>query len=409
MRPMWGRLGAGLALPTISLAVLVQVALIPHLLAAQDVTFSGQIRPRYEYLDPVPGATTRSFTSMRTRFALEAQLERGISVFIQPQDVRIWGEEDHPLRDFSAEGFDMHQAYVRIRPESLPWLAATAGRMEAPLGGHRLVGTVDWLPQGQAFDGVGVDVEAGSSSWRGLAYVTRDAAAPSVDEDRGLYGAYGTLGEIGPGALDVYWLYDRLRGDELTNEHFLGARYVFDLDGRITGRAETTLASGTRQDVEVGAFLFGARVGTTFADGRLSVVAWYDYLSGDDPDTPEVEVFHTLYATNHKFYGLADLFTNIPLHTGGAGLQDLALKLRWQASPTTSAAADLHTFRAAAGTGLVDAHFGEELDLSVAHRYSSDLVATTGLSYVWQADGFAEIGRLTENQTFFYVMVDVRF
>lgn len=54
---------------------------------------------------------------------------------------------------------------------------------------------------------------------------------------------------------------------------------------------------------------------------------WYDHLSGDDdPSDGTVRVFDTLFATNHKFYGLADYFLNIPVQTVGRGLQDLALK-----------------------------------------------------------------------------------
>ena len=44
-----------------------------------------------------------------------------------------------------------------------------------------------------------------------------------------------------------------------------------------------------------------------------------------------MKVFDTLFTTNHKFYGLADLFLNIPLQTDGRGLQDLAVK--WHYTP----------------------------------------------------------------------------
>ncbi|MFQ5537301.1 MAG: alginate export family protein [Gemmatimonadota bacterium] len=155
--------------------------------------------------------------------------------------------------------------------------------------------------------------------------------------------------------------------------------------------------------------MFGARVETSFAGGKASATLWYDYLSGDDPETAEVELFHTLYAANRKFYGFADLFLNSPVHTGGAGLQDLALKLDWQPEADVRLAADLHRFRTAQGKVLASDDFGTELDLTISHRYSAHLTATAGLSRVWTGDALVELGRPSKDMTWFYVMLDARF
>ena len=37
-------------------------------------------------------------------------------------------------------------------------------------------------------------------------------------------------------------------------------------------------------------------------------------------------VFNTLYATNHKYYGFMDYFIDIPRHTYGLGLIDIHAK-----------------------------------------------------------------------------------
>lgn len=141
----------------------------------------------------------------------------------------------------------------------------------------------------------------------------------------------------------------------------------------------------------------------------MTATLWYDYLSGDDPDTPEVEVFNTLFATNHKFYGFADLFLNIPAHTAGAGLQDLALKLQWRPTTTVTTGLDVHSFRAAEQGSLTGTHFGEEFDLTIGHRYSQNLAATVGVSLVLQDDPLAEVGRLDEDLTWFFIMLNATF
>ncbi len=390
----------------IPLTALIVSTTLSFGVSAQELTWSGQLRPRFEFRDPSLGGS-ESFTSMRTRVAVEAALDGAVTLFVQPQNVRVWGGDTHPLFDTAADAVDIHQAYIRVRGERLRWLTATIGRMEAPLGGQRLVGAVDWAQQGQSFDGVHLAAAFEAVRWSLVAFQVNDAIAPGVGNDRTLAGTYGTVEPVGPGALDVFWLWDRNRESTPTDEHFFGGRYV--LDGEITARLEGTIATGTRSDLDVSAYMIGARVGTASSTGRHRVAFWYDYLSGDDPTTPEIEVFNTLFATNHKFYGFADLFLNIPLHTAGAGLQDFAMKYGWIASDRIRGRVDLHTFRATSGEALTDGHFGEEVDISVTHRHSSALSTTLGYSRVFHAAGLSEVGRLDEDMTWLYLMVNAVF
>lgn len=380
---------------------------LPLTAQAQDVDFHGQIRPRYELRDPVGGGVDE-FTSMRVRAALEAMLDDNVSVFIQLQDVRLWGEETSTLGDFNADNLDLHQGYIRYTGRKLDWLTATIGRQETNLGGQRLVGAVGWTQQGRSFDGVRLD---GAGEWGGvsvLAYTLGDETASTVANDSELYGAYATVKDLGPGALDLYWLLDRVEGASETNQHSLGARYAFS--GSVSGRFEGTVQTGDRAGEEVSAYMFGARLGTRFAQDEAGLTLWYDYLSGDDDLTDgEAGVFSTLFATNHKFYGFADLFLNIPVHTAGAGLTDLAVKFDWAATDRVGVKADFHSFSAAEQGSLSTAHFANEIDLSVSHRYTDHLSMTAGFSYVMQDDALAEIGRLNEDMTWFYVMLDAIF
>lgn len=346
---------------------------------------------------------------MRVRFGIDAQIEEGLSLLMQVQDVRTWGEESHPLFDYSASHLDMHQGFLRYRGASWSWLTTSVGRMETNFGGQRLMGAVDWTQQGQSFDGVRLDVVSGRTLWALIGFQLKDETAPGIVDDEELFGVYGTIADMGPGALDVYWLYDRLSGLATSDEHLLGVRYAFSGSGGVTGRVEATYETGTRTDVDVAAYMFGARVGTAVADGKLTATLWYDYLSGDDPATPESEVFNTFFGTNHKFYGFADMFLNIPAHTAGAGLQDMAVKLLWAPVPDVRAGIDLHSFYAAEQGGLSGTHFGDELDLTLTHRYSDRLSASVGFSYLLQDDLFAEIGRLDDDLTWFYVMLNATF
>ncbi len=192
-----------------------------------------------------------------------------------------------------------------------------------------------------------------------------------------------------------------------TDQTTFGARWVGEADG-FAYRAEGSFQTGDRAGTDVSAFMLGARVGRTFGPG--SVTLWYDYLSGDDdPTDGEVEVFDTLFATNHKFYGFADLFLNIPVHTGGQGLQDLAVKLALRPHDDWRLAADVHSFHLAETRNLASGHLGEELDFTATWTHSSNFAVQGGLSIIFQDDAWAEIGRLAEDMLWAYLMLDARF
>ncbi len=173
-------------------------------------------------------------------------------------------------------------------------------------------------------------------------------------------------------------------------------------------RIEAAYQTGERGGEDVAAFMVGARVGKSVGKGLVTL--WFDYLSGDDdPTDGETKVFDTLFPTNHKFYGYADYFLNIPRDTSGGGLQDLALKLAWPLG-ALKLKVDLHSFSLAEKGSFDSAHLGEEIDLTLVHKYSGDVNLVAGLSRVIADDTWAAVGRrLSNDVTWPYFMVDTRF
>lgn len=111
---------------------------------AQEVTLSGQVRPRFEFRDPTQtGGEAQSYTIGRTRFAATAQLEGDIWGFVQLQDVRIWGEESSTAGDFRADGLDLHQGFLQFGADD-DARSLRVGRFEQNYGGQRLVGALNW-------------------------------------------------------------------------------------------------------------------------------------------------------------------------------------------------------------------------------------------------------------------------
>ncbi len=375
--------------------------------AAQEVTFHAQVRPRYELRDPAaPGG--KQFVSMRVRFALDAALEKDVRIFLQVQDVRLWGEETNTLGDFNADNFDLHQGYVDIKSFTEAPVALRVGRQEITLGGERLVGPVGWTQQGRSVDGARLRFNPGWGSLDVLGYQLADRFAATQDQDAQLFGAYAVVEAGGAGDLDLYGFYQKVTATADTDQFTLGARLA-GKSGGVTYRGELSVQSGDRAGEDVSAYMFGGRLGFD-AGSRGLITLWYDYLSGDtDPDDGDTKVFDTMFATNHKFYGFADLFLNIPAHTGGQGLQDMALKGSFQVDSDVTLGLDVHSFRLAKRGALSSAHLGDEIDAMVRYRYSTNLTFQGGLSFVLQDDAWAEIGRLSEDLTWAYVMINAVF
>jgi hypothetical protein len=394
------------------------LAALPTTAVAQevDLKFGGQVRPRFEFRNPLalPDGDAETFTSMRTRLDLRASMDDNLAAFIQIQDVRLWGSEGNTLGDFSANGLDIHQAYIDLGEAVDGGFLGRFGRQEVNFGGQRLIGSVNWAQQARSFDGIRVGSGGSVGAIDVFAAKLADSQAGDVDVEADLVSAYGTWDISGTQDLDLYWIYDHGEdseadpGDQRTNRHTAGARWVGNVSG-FTYRAEGSYQGGTLLGTDVSAFMFGGRLARGFA-GKGSVTLWYDYLSGDgDLGDDKLKVFDTLFATNHKFYGFADLFLNIPLDTGGRGLQDIAVKGTYRFHPAWLVRLDVHSFHMADKGPLSSGHFGEEIDLVVSWRYNRYLNLSAGVSYVFQNDGWAEIGRLAKDLGWVYLMLDAKF
>ena len=381
---------------------------VPASLAAQDVSVHGQVRPRTELRDLGGNAESVAFTSMRVRAGFLASLERAVNVFVQLQDVRLWGEESSTLGDFSADNLDLHQGYLQLGFGDDGQLTAKVGRQETNLGGQRLVGAVGWTQQGRSFDGVRVTGEHDWGSVDLLAYKLREGDLDGIPESE-LLGAYGAFDVHRTSTLDLYVLYNGVSIPIDTDQATLGARLHGSLDG-FTYRGEVSVQRGQRAGTDVSAYMFGARVGRGFLEGRGTIALWFDYLSGDeDPDDGEIRVFDTLFATNHKFYGFADLFLNIPAHTGGLGLRDAAVKSSYDLSETTRLAADLHHFTLAHQGAFMTSTLGQELDVTFTYRHTGNVGITAGHSIVFADDPMIDLGRAVGTVHFGYIMLDATF
>ena len=396
--------------PLSHLGSLLLILAIPFPTLAQSIEVSGQVRPRSEYRDPAVGATDAEFfTSLRTRLSARYTGETAVSAFVQLQDVRFLGEEASTLGDFSADALDMHQAWVQLGPDEA-WVSVRAGRQEAAYGGERLVGAVGWAQQGRSFDGARVRVNPWAGARiDGLAFQLSESASAVQEFDAVFWGAYAVLDVGRAQTLDLFVLHQQNEiPDSETDQWTSGLRWA-GARGGWAYRVEGAWQTGERLTQDVDAYFVAARLGRDFAEGRAGLTLWADYLSGSPPGNEEIGAFDTLFGTNHKFYGYADLFLDIPLNTGGRGLADLAVKGRWQVDDDWRADVALHRFFVAEDEGLDSGALATELDLVVTRSVFEGLQVSGGAAYVFADDALGPIRGIGEDVTFAYVMLDVVF
>jgi len=342
-----------------------------------------QYRFRYYHDDGHDFVTgnTSDFVRQRARLGLEAHYQRWASAFVQLQDVRRWGEELDPARDQSADGFDLHQGWLRFgKPGSAA--SVTVGRQELSYLNGRLIAKGDFSEQGRSFDAGRLNLQRGGAVFDSAWALVRDYQPDDV----------GSEGEFGKRHLGV-WHIGHPRLTKALQPHVL---VVYEGDtasrlGRVTmgsllqGRIGNSLFLDWSAE---GYFQYGqqdpgltyvasllstkTRLGADYGLGLAYVELEATFVSGDeDPDDDVIKTFTAPYPAAHEFHGEMDFFTRLPRDTQGRGLRDFgaALGIKPQHNELR---VGFHFFDSNVDREDDLSHFGWELDISMKGRYADD-------------------------------------
>jgi hypothetical protein len=431
---------------------------------------------------------TDEFIFSRVRLNAHANVNDSTSAFIQLQSVRTWGQPSSAAQTVAtgagsgnASGtandadatVGVHQAYFILKNfANLPIaMDAKVGRQEIILDGHRLFGNTIWTPGMQSHDAIVLShAHDNMSLTLGLIRAQEDARLSDRNDanDSDAYLAHLNIKGVLGGQFSGYYVFlDNGCGGVAAagtagaggcsngenNFHTIGGRQagqLFGLDYRGEayyqfGRADGVQnANAGNPDTDRSAYMFGVRVGKSFNNVMFKpgITLWYDYLSGTsdkDQRNGDWNSFNTLFDTGHKFYGLQDLFLGVggggATGTRGLGLQDLAVKLKFQPIPGWTFKAAAHAFATAEGaqansstagfasTSTVGAnqggngsYLGNEYDLSLHNKYNANTNISIGFSNfngtstfkaIKQVGGANVIGSNDANWA--YVQFDVKF
>ena len=394
----------------LSLGVLALMLCVPEMASAVEVApgvkVGAHIRTRFIKHDGRDGDSSDNafeYFENRVRLSLDVDTVEWLRAFSQLQDVRVWGEETNTLTDYSANGFDVHQAYGDFRLGSKN-LVLRVGRQQIVVEEQRLVGAVGWTPSARSFDAARLfwDAPGGGLHIEGFyAQILEDESiapgpATNTNTDFAMFSGIGAIHkhklDNGSLSLSAWAFVDYSDAAERTRAT-IGLRHAGKL-GMFRYRVEGYYQLGELKDETIGAFMAAVDVGVVLESAaNLDIRLWADYLSGtDDPAKAGYETFNTLYATNHKFYGFADFFINIPVHTQGKGLIDLALKISAKPLKNLKISLDGHYFLPAEDQGGPSV-FGSEVDFVVAWKPVPHVSTMLGVFAMIPDDGLkARIG-----------------
>jgi len=326
-----------------------------------------------------------------------------------------------------------HQAYLTLKNFMGQAVNVKIGRQQIVLDGHRLFGHTGWTDGGQSSDAIRLDHAAGNHtlSYVYVAGLENESATTSTKANVDFHVLRAnTQGVLGGDLTGMFVVTD----DQATGGtgyedgqqwYTIGARQKGKLGGldyrveyyhqfgdgaveanntNFTG-AYTSLTDSA--DVDRDASMVGVRVGKTFKNAKMSptITLWFDSLSGtDDSDASSGDfgTFNTLMDTGHKFYGFMDQY--LAANGSGSdyyGLQDYAIKTKFKVSDKNTLKVDVHHFQTqtelndgdsddirsndsnfgSATTGTLEGDLGQEIDVTLVHKYDSNTKIVAGYSH----------------------------
>jgi len=138
--------------------------------------------------------------------------------------------------------------------------------------------------------------------------------------------------------------------------------------------------------------------------------------------------------TGHKFYGFMDQY--LAANGSGSdyyGLQDIALKTKFKLSDVNTFKVDFHHFQTqtelddgdsdtirtndsnfgSVGTGTMNGDLGQEVDVTLVHKYDSNTKIVAGYSHYFSTQAFSVMrqgdNNLNDDSDWMYVMLDTKF
>lgn len=371
-------------------------------LNAQSLTFSGEIRPRYEfrhgYKTIIPdGNSAANFISQRTRL----NLSYGSKMFkfgIALQNVRVWGDVPQ-LNSSDVYGTAIHQAWGEMIFSKK--LAFKIGRQEISYDDQRIFGGVDWTQQARSHDAAIFKYRPNKTTEIDVG-IAQNAQSETLYKTDYLVSNYKTFQYIwyherfSKTGLSLLFLNNGMPYNELNKSQTVV--YSQTYGGRFTYKSNplkfnaSFYYQGGRNKLDKTLSAEYAAAGVTYSlPSEFTFGLGGEYLSGTSSKEQALnqtdKSFKPFYGTNHKFDGWMDYFY-VGNFMYSNGLFDVSLPLTQKVNKFTFKLIP-HYFLAAAKVSALQGNqtwsdyrstLGTEIDFSANYNFSKDVSVSGGYS-----------------------------
>lgn len=336
-------------------------------------------RYRLELVDQTGIAKNATASTMRTRLGYTTQSYKGLSGFVQFENVTSLGAQNYNSTTngntlypvvVDPTSTELNQAYLKFDVGN--GLAIKGGREGINLGNQRFIGTVGWRQNDQTYDNVNISYSNPQGFTVFLAHVW---------QINRIFSHNSTQGQLDTNTHLIHASYDIKKMGKISAYGYLvdmdsPAFYGFSRNtygARIEGSPEVSkgikfnyeLEYAKQSEAGMNPATFSAdyyHIAGGIAANGFSATAGIESLGADNGVS-----FATPLATLHKFNGWADKFLGTP----ATGLKDVYVKLGWKTPESMGGLAGIsvmafyHDFSSTVGN--VD--YGSEIDWQIAKPF----------------------------------------
>ena len=295
---------------------------------------------------------------MRSRIGLYL-LNGPISANFILQDSRILGAEDNyaGVANTTVSSF-FHQAYFNFTYRNQ---LIQIGRFELALGKQRIMSKNNWNNVGRSFEGVLIKDKRPFGEMLIFSLPTIESKDTYHNDQKdtwlnGIYFKYGLSG-LNNGSIAEIYIMDFQDSISTLSYSTYGTRIE-------AGIRTLTLESEYALQVskKISANLASVNLGYKPESNGFVKNIWlgYDFISGDDTSTVEMEGFSKYFGAGHKYHGFYDYTRHKKfMNHAHEGLREFNLKWNLDFLFETNLHVALHYFNSGDG----NAHYGQEMDL----------------------------------------------
>ena len=385
-----------------------------------DISPRAELRHGYRTM-PHEDAKPAGGFNQRTRIILDWKSENIITK-ISFQDVRMWGQNPQKVH---IPSLDIHEAWAELLFSDE--LSLKVGRQEVRYDNQRFFAINDWIPQAQKHDVALLKYEtpelklhfatAFNQDWS--AYGRNFGTTYLVNNYKYMNFLWFNTDVANDGNLSLMAIADGFEHDRPgTNPLYVRgtwSAYYTQKVGNIDLMLNPAFQHGRNPvGTPVAAYYFSAEASAQPSEPLRSTLG-FEILSGNDPDDPDTyRAFDPTHGAGHSNHGFMDYFTNIPVHTRGAGLVNPFIKNRYRMNTRTNLHADLHLFFIQndfihAGEEI-SKYLGTEVDLMINYGFNDFTRIIGGFSMMFGSESMEIIksGSKDEPAYFLYLMLRIR-